>query len=302
MGQELATKNDLRSLIASDKFKDQVALALPAHCTPDRFARIALSALNRTPKLADCSQSSVLKCLMDLSAFGLEPDGRNAHLIPYGNECQLIIDWKGLVALAKRNGDVTAWQAFDVCENDLFTWENGEVKHSIDYRKDRGKPQCYYSKVTLKDGGASYEVMTLAEVEAIRARSKSKNNGPWVTDFGEMAKKTVVRRHSKQLDLSPQVQDAVATDTGDFEDQRQMRVVKAAVVPSVLPLPAKADKEPPPSDARTATPAEMVRAKMDADSVAWSQIQQWLSDNGEESAETPEKTNERVLEAVLANW
>ena len=243
---EKPNKNDLRSLLASDKFKDQIALALPRHCTPDRFARIALSALNRTPKLLECTQQSILKCLMDLSAFGLEPDGRNAHLIPYGKECQLIVDWKGLVALAKRNGDVKAWQAFDVCENDDFSWEDGIVSHKINYREDRGAAQCYYSKVTLSDGTASFEVMTKAEVDAIRKISKSGSSGPWVQSYGEMAKKTVIRRHSKQLDLSPQVKEALATENHEYDDKPIRNVTPAntgIMDPFAAPPPPEALEE-----------------------------------------------------------
>lgn len=221
----------LRQILASDKFRNQLADSLPRYCTPERFARIAMSALNRVPKLMECTQQSVLKCLMDLSAFGLEPDGRNAHLIPYGKDCTLIIDWKGLVALAKRNGDVKAWQAFDVCERDEFSWENGIVRHRINYREDRGEPECYYSMVTLADGSVSYEVMTKAEVDKVRKISKAANNGPWVSFYGEMAKKTVIRRHSKQLDLSPQVQEAIAA--GD-ELERTEHNVTPIKSPSLL--------------------------------------------------------------------
>ena len=70
--------------------------------TPDRFIRIALTALTRTPKLTTCDHGSFFQALLDLSQLGLEPDGRRAHLIPFRNnkrncvECQLIIDYKGL--------------------------------------------------------------------------------------------------------------------------------------------------------------------------------------------------------------
>jgi len=76
-----APKNDLRSFIAGDAFKQQVALALPQHMTPDRFARVALTALTKTPKLLDCTRESLLRCLMDCSQLGLEPDGRHAHFV-----------------------------------------------------------------------------------------------------------------------------------------------------------------------------------------------------------------------------
>lgn len=246
MSTELATKNDLRSFIAGDKFKEQVALALPKHMTAERFARVALTAFTKTPKLLDCTRESLLRCLMDCSSFGLEPNGRDCHLIPYGKDCTLIIDWKGLVALARRSGDVSIWKAELVCANDTFEWTTGKVTHGVNWRADRGKPEAVYSYVKFSDGNEDYEVMTLAEVEAIRKRSKAGNSGPWVTDFNEMAKKTVMRRHSKRLTLSPEFADALEKDD-DRIVERNITPRQAVHVPMLdLPEEPKPTKKPEP--------------------------------------------------------
>ena len=238
----------IKSLIASDGFKDQLSKALPAHLSPDRFARIAITALTRTPKLQECTQTSLFRCLLDLSALGLEPDGRNAHLIPYGKECTLLIDYKGLMALAKRSGDVSTWSATSVCEEDKFTWSNGIVEHEVNFRKPRGKMECVYSRVTLKDGAVDYEVMTVEECEAIRKRSRAGTSGPWVTDFEEMCKKTVIRRHSKRLTLSPEFIHALAVDDDKLEEKIE-RIVKARQVPlnpfpDALEITAEKEEQP----------------------------------------------------------
>lgn len=212
----VATKtNDIRALIASDVYKKQFAMALPKHLKPERFIRIALTALTRTPKLADCTQASLIKCLLDLSALGLEPDGRKAHLIPYGDQCTLIIDYKGLVDMARRSGEIADIHADVVCENDKFEYSfgtDGKLIHQPSLSK-RGKPVAAYSYVRLKDGSSSYEVMSLDEIEAIHNRSKAKDSGPWKTDWSEMAKKTVFRRHSKWLPVSSELfQRAIEKD------------------------------------------------------------------------------------------
>lgn len=209
--------SSLKKLIASPYAKEQFSLALPKHLTVDRFIRVALTALNKNPKLLGCTQESVMACMMDCSSLGIEPDGRRAHLIAYGDKCTLIIDYKGLIELAKRSGDVKSWSAMLVCEKDKFTWENGAITHSINWLEDRGKPLAVYSHVVMADGQHEYEVMTLAEVDAIRNRSRAGSSGPWVTDYAEMAKKTVIRRHSKRLTLSPEFRDAEAKD-GDVID------------------------------------------------------------------------------------
>lgn len=202
----------LRGILTSDEMKRQFAAALPEHLTPDRFVRVAVTALTRTPKLAECSQASFFKCLLDLSAMGIEPDGRRAHLIPYGQECTLILDYKGIIELIRRSGDVTSIRAETVCENDSFSWRNGEIQHEVNWREDRGQVQAAYAVATLKSGETQSAVMTKAEIEGIRNRSKAGNAGPWKTDWSEMAKKTVVRRFSKMLPLSAEIMEHVSKD------------------------------------------------------------------------------------------
>lgn len=203
----------IRDLIESPKFKDEVAKALPKHLTPDRFIRVALTAMTKTPKLANCDQASLFNSLLTLSQLGIEPDGRRAHLIPYGTTCQLIIDYKGLAELAMRSGVVSNIHADVVCDADLFEYDRGELKtHKINFREPRGPVYAVYSLVRFKDGTEKAEVMTVDEVEVIRKRSRAGSNGPWVTDWNEMAKKTVFRRLSKWLPLSPEYRDALDAD------------------------------------------------------------------------------------------
>jgi recombination protein RecT len=230
MSQELST---LKQTLTSEAMREQFAKALPSHLSPERFIRIALTALTRTPKLADCTQASLMRCLLDLSALGLEPDGRLAHLIPYGKDCTLIIDYKGMVDLARRSG-VTI-RAEVVCEHDEFDWVNGEVTHKVNWRKPRGEVQAVYAEGKTKDGEVQTATMTREEVDAIRKRSKSGGNGPWVTDWAEMAKKTAVRRLAKMLPLSPEFRDALDKD----DDKLAERDVTPAKVPSVSFLPEK---------------------------------------------------------------
>jgi recombination protein RecT len=212
MSNAITTKQDIKSLINSETMREQFARALPKHLDAERFCRIAITATTRTPKLMDCTPASVMKCLLDLSAMGLEPDGRRAHLIPYGSECTLIIDYKGLIELIRRSGDVTSIRAETVCENDGFDWENGVVTHKVDWRKPRGEVQAVYAEAKLSTGEVQTAVMTKDEVEAIRSRSRSGNNGPWKTDWAEMAKKTAVRRLAKMLPLSSELREHVEKD------------------------------------------------------------------------------------------
>lgn len=209
--------NTVRGWLESPEFQHQIAKALPKHLTADRQIRIALTALTRTPKIQDCTPASVLKCVLDLSAMGLEPDGRRAHLIPYGKECTLVIDYKGLAELVMRSGQVSNIHADVVCENDLFEADTGRVSHKVNYKEPRGKVYAAYCLIRFKDGSEKAEVMNMEEVEAIRKRSRAGQSGPWVTDFNEMAKKTVARRAFKWVPLSPEIRDAAENDADAIE-------------------------------------------------------------------------------------
>jgi recombination protein RecT len=211
-------RQTFKDWVSHDSFKAQLAAALPKHLTPDRFIRVLLTATMRTPLLLECTQESLFKGVFDCAAMGLEVDGRRAHLIPFKNnekrcvEAQLIIDYKGLVELAMRAGGVSSIHADVVCENDEFTEETGQVVHKIDRRKPRGKPYAAYCKITFKDGGSKTEVMGAEDIEKIRQRSKAKNAGPWVSDPGEMWKKTVARRALKWVPLSPEIREHIEKD------------------------------------------------------------------------------------------
>ena len=228
-------KTEIRALMDSDEFREQIAKAIPAHLTPDRFLRVALTAMNRNPKLFQCTRESLFQCMLDCSAVGLEPDGRHAHLIPYGKDCTLIIDYKGLLAMARRNG-VSA-DAKVVREADAFTVREDDgtgqttVEHSVAYRKPRGELVCVYSRASWAEGDqrvTSYEVMTREEIDAIRGRSRAGNSGPWVTDFDEMARKTVLRRHSKRWPMAADMAAALDGDhdTPDFSKQDRFAAAK----------------------------------------------------------------------------
>lgn len=241
----------VKDILQGQEFKAALRQVLPTIMRPDRFVRVALTTMMRVPELAECSRESLFRALLDLSSYGLEPDGRRAHLIPFKNtkmcqcghkqdehkgqqcshcdctqrrtlvECTLIIDYKGLAELVRRSGDVSYIHADVVYGNDEWSYSYGSEAHlrHKPTAKDRGKDRiAFYSYVRLKDGSEDFVVMSPAEVEKIRKRSKTADSGPWVTDYDEMGKKTAFRRHSKWLPLSPDVRDAVEREDIDAVD------------------------------------------------------------------------------------
>lgn len=246
---QLAAPTSLKGLINSDNMRKQFALALPRHLSADRFVRICTTALMRVKNLDQCTPESLMKCLLDLSSYGIEPDGRRAHLIPFKNnkagtyECTLILDWKGLAELALRSGMIAKLHADLICENDDFAFDMGEIlHHRINFRQDRGEPYAAYAMAVTKTGEKFVQVMTRSQIERIRDNSqgyksamKYGGDSPWTTDPGEMWKKTAFRRLAKWLPLSPEFRDAVEKDDDEMITH-QVREIPPAKVPLFTPV------------------------------------------------------------------
>lgn len=205
---------DVRGLLL--KSKDQLAMALPRHLTVDRMLRVVMTSVQKTPKLLDCSRQSLMAAVMQAAQLGLEPDGLlgQAYLIPYGNKVTLIPGYKGLLKLARNSGEISTIQAHAVYANDKFIFHYGlepKLEHTPT-GDDPGQVMAFYAVARLKDGSTQFEVMWKRQVDEIRKRSRSSDDGPWVTDYAEMGKKTVLRRLCKMLPSSVELQRAVALD------------------------------------------------------------------------------------------
>lgn len=192
------------------KMEGEIAKALPSVLTPERFTRITLSALSTNRTLQECSPQSFLGAMMTAAQLGLEPNTPlgQAYLIPYRNhgklECQFQLGYKGLIDLAYRSGEVSTIQAHTVYENDAFDYELGlepKLRH-VPATKDRGAPVFFYAVFRMKDGGYSFDVMSVEDARSHgRKYSKAFGSGPWQTNFEEMAKKTVLKRVLKYAPL-----------------------------------------------------------------------------------------------------
>lgn len=199
----------------------EIAKALPQVITPERFTRMVLSAISVNPKLAKCTPKSFLGAMMTAAQLGVEPNTAlgQAYLIPFRNhgvmECQFQLGYKGLIDLAYRSGEVSIIQAHVVYANDEFTYELGldpTLKH-IPATTNRGEPIAYYAMFKTKDGGYGFEVMSIEDVRTHAKRySKSFGNGPWQSNFDEMAKKTVLKRVLKYAPLKSDFVRDIAQD------------------------------------------------------------------------------------------
>lgn len=234
--QEVAIFNKKKQRVSDllDSNRAAIARALPKLVTVDRMIQTALTAMIRTPSLLDCTGHSLISCILTSSQLGLMPDNilGECYLIPFNNtrkgvkECTFIVGYKGLVTLAMRSGQVksiTAQAVYAANQDggDLFDYDMGlneKLVHKPSGMIDVLKITHFYTIVRFINGGYVMQVMTRAQVEAVRNESKNyqyaakKEETIWGKYFTEMGCKTVVRRAMKYVPLSPEMAKAVALD------------------------------------------------------------------------------------------
>lgn len=212
-------------IVRSKSFQAQMALALPKSMTAERLTRIVMTECRKVPALMNCNQESFFGAVLQCAQLGLEPGSALGHcyLLPFGSgkardgrpNCQLIIGYRGMIDLARRSGQIVSINAYCVHEKDEFEYELGlhpDIHHKPSPLADRGPVTYVYAVAQLKGGGVQFEVMSRAEIEAVRTQSKAGTSGPWVSHWEEMARKTTVRKLFKYLPVSIEAVRAVEID------------------------------------------------------------------------------------------
>jgi recombination protein RecT len=115
-----------------DKYKGQIANALPKHISPDRMVRLTMTAFSQNAALQKCDLHSIFGSVVVASQLGLEIGvGGQGYLVPYGGKATFVPGWQGLVDLVSRAGRATVWTGA-VYVGDEFDWALGDapyVKH-----------------------------------------------------------------------------------------------------------------------------------------------------------------------------
>lgn len=235
---------------------DEFKMVLPAQIPVEKFQRVVATAAIQNPQLLNCDRQSFLLAAMKLAQDGLVPDGREAALVPFKTwsrqtgEVWQVTPMPMVYGLRKKilqSGEVLSIETGVVYLADLqsghFIYEVG-LEPPIRYRPNLLLPMeettddkivAAYSIAKIKNefGGDPYwsvEVMRRAEIDKVRQASQTgavgrkkrdgtpiQPKGPWVDWFGEMARKTVLRRHSKVLPMSS---DILESFERDIEEER----------------------------------------------------------------------------------
>jgi recombination protein RecT len=215
-------REQLRTLL--ERNRDAIALSLPNQMDEDRFVRLLTTAANTNPALLACEPLSFLAAGVTAATLGLEPNDPRGHayLIPYndrqrGKVVKLIIGYKGLIDLARRSGQVSAFAARPVFEGDGFIARYGTtevLEHDPKGVEDPDKLTHAYAIATVM-GDRQFEVMTRAQIDRVKDSSPGAKSAqsPWHSHYAEMATKTAVRRLCKLLPQTVEVATALTRES-----------------------------------------------------------------------------------------
>ena len=256
MDQQLTTpiaqeaENSVMALMK--RYGNEFASVIPPQYTAKYFGGLVKVAIIQTPKLAGCTAVSFVNSVLTAASLGLPIRKNSAYLLPYGKECQLVIDYHGKLDLARRAG-VGSVHVELVRDGDEYRY--GFDRGGLDFHWKPGSTRGEITNVFVAakvNGDVQYTVMTLEDIEVIRRRAQngrgkdstdrfgktikglslaeiraldldtlpwnSPYKVPWVEWYDRQARKTAIHRAAHDWPLSPQLMISqeldVANETG----------------------------------------------------------------------------------------
>lgn len=234
----VAVREDRHPIIVQiDNRMPEIARILPTGMDPERFRKVVVQAMLRTPALWECTPISIITAITEAAEVGIEPTGvlGKGWLIPYKGEAKFIPGWRGFVDLLWR-ADKILLSVDLVRVGDEFSYRRGTDKY-LHHTPDLSDPEreasddnvtFAYVMAQFPDGREDFEVMSRVSLDKIRAaalaKAKDKSKAIWTLHPGEMMKKTPIRRLAKRMPLSPAVQAMLARDEDTDYDTPVERV------------------------------------------------------------------------------
>lgn len=247
-----------------DKLPD-IRNALPPNTIEAERLEVAFrSAINKNPKLAECTPMSVCAALVNCATLGIVPNTpeQHAYLIPRKNkdsqkqECHLEIGYRGFSHLILRGGLVSHIDSDVVRKGDSYEFQKGDpvvcwFRPNLETPNRESQPIiAAYCLIVFKDGGKKLEVMDggdLAKMErAMMRQNFDKATPAWKEWRSEMLRKGPIKRIAKTCNLGPLLAKAAELDNSQFT-KVHVHEPKPITLPggeTVMALPRHAEPEP----------------------------------------------------------
>ena len=223
-----ARKVGLATYLTNDAVKAQINKIVGGKDSA-KFISSIISAVQATPALQNCDNSSIVSAALLGQSLNLSPSPQlaNFYMVPYGNKAQFILGWKGMVQLAIRSGYYKRINVLPIKEGELIRFdpleEEIEVKLIEEEEVRENTPTIgYYATFTYLNGFKKAIYWSKAKMEAHALRysqgykSDKKNKTEytfWSKDFDSMAMKTMIRQLiGKWGIMSSELQTAYTAD------------------------------------------------------------------------------------------
>lgn len=222
MANELAKKGPDFSTALTVELEAQRA-ALPSDLNVARFVQNSVALLNGNDTLMEFAKKNgtaqIRQGLLRGAYLGLDALNAEMYLVPYGTMLNFMPSYKGMIKLAQKYStrQIKTIYAKLVRDGDEFEEVIDHGEPAINYKAlpfNNKEIIGVFAVCQYSDGGMVYEVMSRDDVEGCRKSSKAKNSPAWQNFWGEMAKKTVLRRLCKSLPIDMDAKAAAAFDSG----------------------------------------------------------------------------------------
>lgn len=224
MSNQLTTVDAFRTTLT--KMGAQFKMVLPAHIPEERFVRTVMTAVQQNTKLLECDRNSLLGACLKAAQDGLLPDSREGAIVSFNTKNGPMAQWlpmvAGILKKVRNSKELISISSKVVYEKDTFEYwidSHGEhLKHVPYLEGEPGSAVLTYAIARTKDDGIYIEVMTEHQMQAVRDCSRAKDFGPWVGPFAdEMRRKTAIRRLSKRLPMSTDLESVVEADDSLYD-------------------------------------------------------------------------------------
>lgn len=207
------------SVALSEKLTE-VSGALPQDFNKDRFVQNALALLNDNKAIGSYKPQLIMQGLLKGAYLGCDFFNKEAWLIPYGQDLQFQLSYKGEVKLAKKYSTkpIAEIYARVVRQGDEFQEKIVDGKPTIDFKPinfNTGAIIGAFAIVLYQDGTMNYDVMSVNEIENTRKNS-SKSGNVWKNYYEEMCRKTVLKRLCKHIDMDMENPTQIQTYQSDM--------------------------------------------------------------------------------------
>lgn len=189
--------------------------AMPPGFNQQRFALNCITVIRdmlrdekKRSNLITCDVNSIVLCMIKGAYLGLDFLNRECYAIPYKGEMTFQTDYKGEIKVCKRFSDdpIKDIYAKVVRKGDFYDEGVEDGVQKLSFKPipfSNGEIIGAFAVVMYSDGTIKYDSMSTEEIKETKdTYSKAANSQAWQKSFGEMCKKTVIRRLSKVIDLN----------------------------------------------------------------------------------------------------